>query len=247
MSATPHRPEEADLALWDTYRLGNPQESQEACEEIAIHYQYLVEGTARKLERRLPSFIRDEELISHGQLGLLKAMVKYNPESGPFSRYASSVIFGAVMDGLRHNDFAPRGLRKQQRELESAVQKIRDLGGDDPKNDEIAEALDMSLEDVVALQQKILRSEVTPQAPALLGAGRDTSNLWSREICREFVVWLKERDIETQKIIALKYWKGMSVKTISESLGLPVEQIRSRHQKVLSDILPFVRELAVDD
>ena len=42
MSATPNRPEEADLALWDTYRLGNPQESQEACEEIALHYQYLV-------------------------------------------------------------------------------------------------------------------------------------------------------------------------------------------------------------
>lgn len=241
------RPDEADLSLWETYHIGSPEDSRDAYEAIAIHYQYLVEGTARKIERKLPSYIRDEELISHGQVGLLKAIEKYNPDSGPFSRYASAVIYGAVIDGLRHDDFAPRGLRKQQRELDAAVQSVRDRGEESPSNQQIADELDVPIHDVLLLQQKILRSEVTPQAPTLIGAGKDTSNLWSRELCRLFVVWLREQDIETQKIIALKYWRGMSMKLISEAMGLPVEQIRTRHQKVLSGILPFVRELAQDD
>lgn len=237
---------EIPLETWDTY-LAEDADSYQAFEDIVYHYQYLVEGCARKLERKLPSYLEDSELISFGQLGLLRAITKYQPSQGPFSRYASAVIYGAVIDGLRAADFAPRGLRKQQRELDLVVKDLQNEGLAYPTNGDIAERMEVSEEEVHHLQKRILKADVSPQDPTLLGAGRDSSNLWSREICREFVVWLKKKDELTQKVIALKYWEGLNLKTISARLEMPVEQIRARHQEVLAEIIPFARDLAIDE
>lgn len=241
---------EAPLNLWE--ELDDPSEeiSFSAFEAIVVHYQYLVEGIARKLEHRLPSYLEDDELLSLGQIGLLKAISKYEPAQGPFSRYASAVVYGAIIDGLRASDFAPRGLRKQQRDLEQIEQSLRDDGITSPTAEEIAERAEIDVTEVRTIQQRVVRAEVAPADPSMLPSIRTGSageNLWSQELCREFVVWLKKFDTTTQKVVALKYWKGMSMKSISDALNMPVEQVRARHQRVLSDILPFMQDMARDD
>lgn len=232
--------------VWDAY-LAEDEFSYDAYEAIVIHYQYLVEGCARKLESRLPTYLEDSELVSFGQLGLLKAISRYDPDTGPFSRYASSVIYGAVIDGLRAADFAPRGLRKQQRDLDEAIRELQADGNTSPTNADIANALQVEESDVRNLQIRILKADVTPQDPADLKAYRPGTSLGGSELCREFVVWLREQELLTQKVIALRYWSGLHLKTISDILKIPVEQVRSRHQEVLAKILPFMQELAIDE
>lgn len=98
---------EAPEHLWKKLASADEEVSFVAFEELVLHYQYLVEAIARKLEHRLPSYLEDDELLSLGQIGLLKALGKYDSEQGAFSKYASAVIWGAIIDGLRANDFAP--------------------------------------------------------------------------------------------------------------------------------------------
>lgn len=238
---------EISREVWDTYAYGPRDETPQALEKLVVHYQYLVEGCARKLERKLPSYVEDDELISYGQVGLLKAIGKYDPNSGPFSRYASTVIYGAIIDGLREADFAPRGLRKQQRELEAVIASMQDDGLLNPTNKQIADYMGVPEKDLTNLQHRILKADVSPWEPDLMPLSKNQNpSLLSREICREFVVWLKKSDIMTQKIIALRYWGGLSVRKISDRLGEPVDVVRTKHQDFMVQVLPFVRELVTE-
>lgn len=243
--------EELPSEYWDQYHdETDPAQSEAALNAIAEHYINLVEAVARKLQRRLPDFLDDGELISMGNGGLLKAIHRYNPQQGPFKNYASGIIWGAIMDGLRQADFAPRGLRAQQRKLEEAIQQLQSEGIPSPTSEEVALRLDLDTEDVQEIQRRIVRAEVAPSDPSLLPAVRTatgTEDLFSREMCREFVVWLKTYSQTTQKVIALKYWGNLSMKAIAEKLDIPLEQVRVSHQEVLAAILPFAQDMARDD
>ena len=241
---------EAPEHLWRKLASADEEVSFVAFEELVLHYQYLVEAIARKLEHRLPSYLEDDELLSLGQIGLLKALGKYDPEQGAFSKYASAVIWGAIIDGLRANDFAPRGLRKQQRDLDTAVRELKENGVTDPTLDEIAQQASLEVGAVIDIKKRLVRSEVTPTDPTLLPAHKKSGSeddLWSRETCREFVVWLKKWDSPTQEVVLLKYWKGLSLRAISELLDEPFEVVRDRHQSVLSEVLPFMVDLVRDN
>lgn len=238
---------EIDSDVWDAYYSDDPTLSLQAFEEIVYHYQYLVEGIARKMEIRLPSYIDDQTLISHGQIGLLRAIDKYDPPSGPFSRYASVLVWGAIGDGIRADDFAPRGLRKQQRELEASIKDLQNAGTTSPTNSQIAEHMDTSESIIRSLQYRILKADVTPHDPVLLGTSKEAPSLWAADICREFILWLKKKDEITQKVIALRYWEGLNNKKISDRLGVGSDVVREAHREVLVEVLPFIQELARDD
>lgn len=241
---------EAPKHLWDVMNNGASEESKYAAfEEIVINYQYLVEATARKLSHRLPSFLEVDDMISLGQVGLLRAIGKYEVSQGPFSRYASTVIWGAIIDGLRADDFAPRGLRKQQRDLEKASTELQGEGTSSPTDTELAEHLGWEQSTIAHLRKRVAKAEVSPTDPSLIPGVRQPEageSMWSNDMCKDFVVWLKKWDLPTQEIILLKYWKGLSLRTISELMNLPADQVRARHQKVLTTLLPFMVELATD-
>lgn len=239
--------EEASLELWDELYDPSLETRHSATDTLVRHYQYLVEGIARKLQGRLPSYVEDDELVSFGQIGLLRAVSKYDPEKGPFSRYASSVVYGAIIDGLRAADFAPRGLRKQQRDMEKSIKVLQEKG-DDPTTEEIADHMSLTVTEVRDLKHRIVRSEVVSVDPLLMGHTTPvTTSAFSRALCTDFVDWLKGFDITTQKVIALKYWSDLSINNISSELGIPVEQVREKHYAVLDSILEFARSRASSD
>lgn len=242
------RPEASD-DLWKKLKSSNEETALKASDAIVRHYQYLVESVARKLESRLPSYLEDDELVSLGQIGLLKAIDKYELERGPFSRYASAIIFGSIIDGLRALDFAPRGLRKKQRTMNQAIHDLRGEGITSPTVEDIAGKLGVSESEVRNIQHRVVRADVTPSDPTLLptaGHRSTEEEMWTREMCREFVRWLKGYDDLTQKVVLMRYWKAMTMKQISEELQVPPDHIRISHQAILSDILPFMQDLARD-
>lgn len=238
---------EVDTYLWDMLRSDDLNEVAEARTMIATHYQYLVEGTARKIQRKLPPYVKDDDLISYGQFGLLRAMGRYDPEAGPFSRFASAAVYGAVIDGLRQEDFAPRGLRKQQRDLEDAVQKLRVEGTVAPSNAAIGDTLGVTEEEVTSIQIRIERSDIQPYDPHTLRHSLDGVSMVTREMCREFANLVRKEDLVTQKVIALKYWSNCSMRHIGELLGIPVEDVRNRHNKVARATLDLAVKLFSND
>jgi RNA polymerase sigma factor for flagellar operon FliA len=107
----------------------------------------LVKKLAYQLKSKLPSSVELDDLIQAGMMGLLDAANKYEDCHGAqFETYAAQRIRGAMLDELRSADWLPRSIRKNMREVESAISQLEQKLGRQPSEAEVAKALSLSLE-----------------------------------------------------------------------------------------------------
>ena len=104
---------------WEEYlRTG----SQEAREVLIEEYAPLVKYVAGRVITGFPSNVEFDDLVSYGIFGLIDAIDKFDPARGiKFETYAISRIKGAILDGLRSNDWAPRSVRQKAKQLRRSV------------------------------------------------------------------------------------------------------------------------------
>lgn len=117
-------------------------------------YAPLVKRIACHIIAKLPASVELDDLIQNGMLGLLDAIGRYEDGLGAqFETYAAQRIRGSMLDGLRENDWLPRGLRRDMRRIEAAVHSLEQRNGRQPSESELAEALDLPLEDYQRMLQ----------------------------------------------------------------------------------------------
>lgn len=108
----------------------------------------IVRIIASKIHSRIPSGIELDDLIHTGILGLIDAVEKFDPTRGAkFTTYASLRIRGAILDELRNLDWASRSLRHKIKEVESAFEVLEMQLGRPPKEEEVADSLNLSIEE----------------------------------------------------------------------------------------------------
>jgi RNA polymerase sigma-B factor len=109
---------------------------------------------ARKLARRY-SGAREpfDDLMQVASLGLVKAIDRFDPQRGTaFSSFAVPTILGELKRYFRDLGWAvhvPRGAQEQALKVEEAQQQLTARTGRPPSVQELAEFLELSLEDVL--------------------------------------------------------------------------------------------------
>src|SRR3712207_4290806 len=76
-------------------------------------------------------------------------------------QYAWTRVHGAVLDEMRRQDWAPRSVRRWERDIEKAVEEFNALHGRRPDRHELAEALGCSLAELRKRRDEIAQSDVT--------------------------------------------------------------------------------------
>lgn len=110
---------------------------------------------------RVPSHVQRGDLVSAGQLALVKAARAYDPSTGvPFGHYARTRIRGALVDELRAADWASRSVRSRGRELARAEDRLSSGLGRWPTDVELARELDVELDSVRSSRADLHRSVV---------------------------------------------------------------------------------------
>lgn len=117
-------------------------------------YAPLVKRIAYHLMAKLPSSVQLDDIIQNGMMGLLDAINRYEDGLGAqFETYAVQRVRGAMLDGLRDDDWLPRSLRRDMRRIETAIHSLEQQNGRQPTEAELAEALDMPLADYQRMLQ----------------------------------------------------------------------------------------------
>ena len=117
-------------------------------EQLVSQYAPLVKRIAYHLMAKLPPSVQVDDLIQNGMIGLLDAISRYEEGLGAqFETYAVQRVRGAMLDGLRENDWLPRGLRREMRRVEAAINALEQKHGRSPQEGELAESLGMSLDE----------------------------------------------------------------------------------------------------
>src|SRR2546430_2671270 len=124
------------LALWSEYkRTGDMQVRN----RLVMTYAPLVKYIVFKKVRELPARCEVEDLISCGLEALIRSLDRYDPDKGAsLEQFVWTRIHGAVLDELRRQDWAPRSLRRAEREMARAQEKFFSDTGRRADNDELA-------------------------------------------------------------------------------------------------------------
>lgn len=131
--------------------------------QIVTHYASVVVFVSRLVGQRLPAHVDRDELVSLGNLGLLDAIEKYDPDKGvQFKTYAMMRIRGAIVDGLRSADWVPRTVRSQAREVDKASRAFELENGRAPTMAEVAAATGYSAAQLSKLSQEVMGANFLP-------------------------------------------------------------------------------------
>jgi RNA polymerase sigma factor FliA len=147
------------LALWSKYkRTGDMQVRN----RLVMTFAPLVKYIVFKKARELPARCDVEDFISCGLEALIASIDRYDPVKGAtLEQFAWTRIHGAVLDELRRQDWAPRSLRRWERDIARARDQFTAIHGHRPSKDELADSLAISVDDLRRREDDIAVSDVT--------------------------------------------------------------------------------------
>jgi RNA polymerase sigma factor for flagellar operon FliA len=92
--------------------------------------------------------VQVDDLIQSGMIGLLEASNNFDHGKGAsFETFAGIRIRGAMLDEIRRGDWTPRSVHKNSRMVSEAIKLLEASLGRDVTDIEVAEKLDISLND----------------------------------------------------------------------------------------------------
>lgn len=123
-------------------------------DRLVVAYAPLVKRVACQMMSRLPPSVEVEDLMQNGMMGLLDAISRFeNGMGAQFETYAIQRIRGAMLDGLREADWAPRSARRDMRRIEVAINQLEQKNGRPPGESEIAEHLGLDIHEYQRILQ----------------------------------------------------------------------------------------------
>lgn len=121
----------------------------------------LVRHLVTALVSRTPGHVSHDDLTSAGMLALVQAAQGFDEGRGAsFATYASVRIRGALIDELRGLDWASRSVRRRARQVDDAVGRISTALGRPAEPGEVASALGIGVEELVAHREDLARASV---------------------------------------------------------------------------------------
>jgi len=246
--------------LWEEYR---EHGDQTARERLLSHHLRLVHHVARRVASALRGDVEFDDLVSAGTIGLVNAIENFDPARGlAFSTFAAPRIRGAILDDLRRWDHVPRSVRRKQRDMNSARERLRTRLDREPLDSELAEELEIDIETLWRWQSETLNAiqvslnqpiERTPgegvQRPLEFLVGDDGVSADER-IGHEQEVAILQREImalpeRERLVLTLYYHEELKLREIATVIGLTesrISQIRSKAIATLRERLNPIRE-----
>jgi RNA polymerase sigma factor for flagellar operon FliA len=115
-------------------------------EDTIRRFGPMVKRIAHHLAARLPSSVHIDDLLQAGLIGLIDAAGRFEESQGvQFETFAAQRVRGAMLDELRSSDWLPRGVRKTQRQIDTALSRLEQRLGRPAQESEVAAELGVGL------------------------------------------------------------------------------------------------------
>lgn len=132
-----------------------------SADELLREHFPLVKKVGLHLKARLPAEFELDDLLQVGMLGLINAAGNYDASQGAsFETYASIRIRGAMLDEVRRSSWSPRSIQQKSRAVADAIRRAEMRKGGEASDAEIAEELNMELEEYHAISRELTASKL---------------------------------------------------------------------------------------
>ncbi|ATE59395.1 RNA polymerase sigma factor FliA [Thauera sinica] len=211
-------------------------------------YASLVKRIAFQLMAKLPASVDVDDLIQNGMIGLLDAIGRYEEGLGAqFETYAVQRIRGAMLDGLRENDWLPRSLRRDMRRIEAAIHALEQQHGRPPSETELADSLGVPLAEYQQMLQDARGHQLVYFEDFAEGDGEDYFERHLGQPEANPLVILEDADMranlvraiddlpEREKLVmGLYYDEELNLREIGEVLGVTESRVCQLHSQAVA-------------
>lgn len=239
--------EELPLSEW--WKAWRERRDKKAQERLVEKYLPLVEYVANRLSVGLSSSVKKEDLISYGRIGLLDAVNKFEYERGlQFETYAIWRIRGAMIDGLRQEDWLSRSLREKTKKIEEAYSALEQKLLRSVTDEELCEHLGLSLRELhKLLSDTAFANMLSMDDPVLDEEGessrhflvadrkeKEPESILDREQTKVILAETIERLPEKERLVVnLFYYEELTLTEIARIMNLSPSRISQLHSKAL--------------
>ena len=230
--------------LWREYQASGDKRTRD---RLVLTLAPLVKFIVYRKIREMPARVEAEDFISVGLEAMIQSIDRYDPDKGAtLEQYAWTRIHGAVLDEMRRQDWAPRSVRRWERDIEKAVEDFNGVHGRRPNREELAESLGIEVKELMRRRDEIARSDVTSlNAVVISDDETDVERMdtiqshdasadpeaaagatAAKERFREVFAELPQRERE---IAVLLYVKNLTLAEIGEILGVSESRVCQIH------------------
>lgn len=236
-----------DEHLWNDYhRTGSPA----AREALILQYASLVKYVAGRVAIGLPPNVDFDDLVSFGIFGLMDAIEKFEPSRGiKFETYAIARIRGAILDGLRSNDWVPRSVRQKAREIEKVCLDLENRLGRSASDQEISQAMNLSIHEFNQMLSEISCTTLSSLDELWAAHNPEDESVRVLDLVENSESEDPERHVEIEElrealsrsiealpererlVVTLYYYEGLTLKEIGEIMEISESRVSQIHTK----------------
>ncbi len=233
-------------------------------ENLVLTYLPLVKRIAGRMFIPSPEVMDKDDLVSHGMVGLLDAIERFDPSRETcFKSYASRRIRGAMVDAIRALSFSPRSVNDRIKSLRQAEERLM-MAGEDLSEEALAKELQLNVDQVREISSHIaLRSVMSLDRFLFVGDGEEVAvsaivgydsspdperALEAAELSSFLHSALNSLPQRDRQVLSLYYVEEMTLKEIAAVLGVTEGRVSQLHSRALlrlralmSEILPMGR------
>lgn len=212
-------------------------------------YTPLVSYHVQRIGASLPKNVSRDELTSLGMMGLFDALNKFDISRDlKFDTYASFRVRGAIIDGLRKEDWLPRSAREKSKKLESQIELMEQQLQRHVTPEEVAMSLGVDVDDVYQTMQEHFMSNILSMDEQ--SSEQDDSEgksfvirddqirtpeqeVIKSELLDDLVESIKNLNQKEQQVLSLFYTEELTLTEIGEMMNLSTSRISQIHSKAL--------------
>ena len=212
---------------------------------IISQHTVLVKRIAYHLLARLPASVQVDDLIQSGMIGLLEASNNFDHSKGAsFETFAGIRIRGAMLDEIRRGDWTPRSVHKNSRMVTEAIKMLEADLGRDVTDIEVAEKLDISLNDYHHILSEVSTGKIIGIEDLSVGEGslsklEDVNNndpydniekIVFKKSLSECISTLPEREA---LVLSLYYDEELNLREIGQVLDVSESRVSQIHSQAM--------------
>ncbi|PLT31571.1 FliA/WhiG family RNA polymerase sigma factor [Peribacillus deserti] len=242
MSQTTTGEEQLQWKKWTDCR--DPQ----AGDALVKKYMPLVSYHVQRISVTLPKSVSRDDIRSLGMVGLFDALERFDPSRDlKFDTYASFRIRGAIIDGLRKEDWLPRSSREKAKKIEAAIENLEQRYMRAVTPAEIAMELQLTENEVSSAINEnffsnILSMDESPQeheekdSKLVLKDERalqPEEQLLKEELYSELAKVISMLNEKEQLVLQLFYKEELTLTEIGQVMELSTSRISQIHSKAI--------------
>lgn len=212
-------------------------------------YMPLVSYHVQRISIGLPKSVNKDDLMSLGMFGLYDALEKFDPTRDlKFDTYASFRVRGAIIDGLRKEDWLPRSSREKAKRVEATIEKLEQKYLRNVSSKEIANELGLSEGEVVSVLNEGFFANVLSIDDQLFDQDDGESSgftikddhqqtpedkLLKDELIAQLAEVITQLSEKEQLVISFFYKEELTLTEIGHVMNLSTSRISQIHSKAL--------------